>query len=101
MGLTDDSFRIVSQSQDKRGDFITWTLVGVFPVLIRRDYVKVINETNNNNVEKFDENVDPSDIIVRKNYLLVKIIQIPLLKMYLRFLLLLIIEKMLRIKSYV
>ena len=26
--LTDDSFRVVSQSQDKRGDFITWTLVG-------------------------------------------------------------------------
>ena len=61
--LTDDSFRIVSQSQDRKGDFITWTLVGIFPVLIRRDYVKIVNESNNN-FENFD--VETSDIIVRR-----------------------------------
>ena len=46
---------IVSQSQDSKGNFITWTLV-MPPPIIRRSYAK----TNLEDVDKFNNNVNES-----------------------------------------
>ena len=69
---------IVSQSQDSRGNFITWTLVTPAP-MIRRNYNKrKVAETsvNNNDVRSEEDSSkevltheDMSQILLRKNYI--------------------------------
>ena len=70
--------RIVSQSQDSRGNFITWTLVTPYP-MIRRNYVKnkvtSVDQVNNNvgSSEAMIKNEvtnieDQSQILLRKDY---------------------------------
>ena len=72
---------IVSQSQDSKGNFITWTLVTP-PPIIRRNYAKKnlegVDQINNNNVNvsRLDSNArkevinneEMSQILVKKNY---------------------------------
>ena len=69
---------IVSQSQDSRGNFITWTLVTPAP-MIRRNYNKrKVAETpiNNNDVRSEEDSSkevltheEMSQILLRKNYI--------------------------------
>ena len=69
---------IVSQSQDSKGNFITWTLV-TSPPMIRRNYIKKNLDKINNNVNlntnlagsndtKEVINEETSHILVKKNY---------------------------------
>ena len=70
---------VVSQSQDRRGKFITWTLVTPLP-MIRRNYFKksvadwAKIDSNANHLETNDkkeviENENMSQIQLRKNYI--------------------------------
>ena len=70
---------VVSQSQDRRGKFITWTLVTPLP-MIRRNYFKksvadwAKIDSNANHLETNDkkeviENENMSQILLRKNYI--------------------------------
>ena len=68
---------IVSQSQDSKGNFISWTLV-TSPPMIRRNYVKKHSDKINNNLDtnrtdmidmkEVIDNEEMSQILVKKNY---------------------------------
>ena len=68
---------IVSQSQDSKGNFISWTLV-TSPPMIRRNYVKknldkINNNLDTNRTDMIDmkeviDNEEMSQILVKKNY---------------------------------
>ena len=70
---------VVSQSQDRRGKFITWTLVTPLP-MIRRNYFKKsvadwakidsnANHLETNDKEEVIDNEKMSQIQLRKNYI--------------------------------
>ena len=70
---------VVSQSQDRRGKFITWTLVMPLP-MIRRNYFKKsvadwakidsnANHLETNDKEEVIDNEKMSQIQLRKNYI--------------------------------